>query len=402
MYLPVIQRFLGLMLIPFSLTMLPPMLLSLWYGDGALVPFVLAFLLISLSGLYLWWPVRSVRRELRLRDGFVVVSLFWTVLSFVSALPLMLTEHPHMRLTDAVFESVSGFTTTGATVLVGLDHLPPSINYYRHQLHWLGGMGIVVLALAILPMLGVGGMQLYRAEVPGPTKDKFTPRLAETAKALWYIYLGLTAACALAYWSAGMTPFDAIAHSFATLSTGGFSMHDASIGHFQSPLIEGVSIVLMVLAGANFALHFSAWQSLSLRPYRGDPEFRAYLVFLGSASAITIGYLYLTHTFEDLFSDLHHGLFQVVSTATSTGFITADFSQWPHFLPVLLIFLSFVGGRAGSTAGGIKVMRSLLLLKQGRREVMRLIHPNAQIPVKIGNQMLPERVVDAVWGFFAA
>jgi trk system potassium uptake protein TrkH len=402
MHLFIIQRILGMMLMPFSLTTLPPMLISLWDGDGTLVPFLLAFLLIFLSGLLLWWPVRKLRQELRLRDGFLVVALYWIVLSLAGALPLMLSEEPHLRLTDAVFESVSGFTTTGATVLVGLDALPRSINYYRLQLQWLGGMGIVVLALAVLPMLGIGGLQLYRAEVPGPTKDKFTPRIAETAKILWYLYLALTVLCAVAYWLAGMSAFDAIAHSFATLSTGGFSTHDASFGYFNSPLISTIAALFMVLAGTNFALHFAAWQSFSLRPYRQDPELRAYLLYLLVATLITIGFLYIMHPFQGVGGNLHHGLFQVISAATSTGFTTVDFSKWPSLLPLLLLFIAFIGGCAGSTSGGIKVVRCLLLLKQGMREVLRLIHPKAQIPVKLGAAGVPDRIVDAVWGFFAA
>ncbi|RMD71286.1 MAG: potassium transporter [Gammaproteobacteria bacterium] len=402
MQFAVIQRILGLLLLPFSLTMLPPLGISLLYGDGVVLPFLLAFFIILSGGLILWWPVRGFHRDLRLRDGFVVVTMFWAVLGITGALPLMLAEHPHMPFTDAVFESVSGLTTTGATVLTGIDALPPSILFYRQELQWLGGMGIIVLALAVLPMLGVGGMQLYRAEMPGPTKDKLTPRIAETAKALWYIYLALTVACALAYWFAGMSGFDAITHSFATLSTGGFSTHDASMGYFESPLIEMIAVVFMLLAGVNFSLHFVAWHSFSVKPYFRDPEFRTYLFVLGGASLVTIAYLYLTGTFLEVTEDIHHGLFQVVSIATSTGFTTANFSAWPDFLPVLLIFISFIGGCAGSTAGGMKVIRFLLLFKQGVREVIRLIHPNAQVPIKVGPFTLNERLVDSVWGFFAA
>jgi len=298
---------------------------------------------------------------------------------------------------------MSGLTTTGATVITGLDDLPRSILFYRQQLQWLGGMGIIVLAVAIMPMLGVGGMQLYRAETPGPMKDtKLTPRITETAKALWYIYLGLTVACATAYWLAGMSGFDAITHSFSTVSIGGFSTHDQSMGYFGSSTIELVAVFFMLLAGMNFALHFVAWRSFSLRPYLQDSEVRAYLGVLAIVIVITVYYLYLSDTFASLGDAVHNGLFQVVSIGTTTGFTTAEYFIWPGFLPVLLLFISFIGGCAGSTGGGMKVIRFVLLIKQGRRELMRLIHPNAQLPVKVGKKVMSDRVVSAVWGFFAA
>jgi trk system potassium uptake protein len=403
MQLTTIQRILGLLMMVFSTTMLPPVLVSWWYDDGAMTPFLIGFALVLVAGFLFWLPVRGMRRELRVRDGFVVVVMFWSVLGLVGALPFYLSEQPMMSFTDAVFESMSGLTTTGATVLVGLDHLPPSILFYRQELQWLGGMGIVVLAVAVMPMLGVGGMQLFRAETPGPMKDnKLTPRITETAKALWNIYLSLTIACALAYWLAGMSGFDAIAHSFSTVAIGGFSTHDASMGYFNSATIEMIAVVFMVLAGMNFALHFMAWRSLSLRPYLADPEVKTYLVILLVVSLVTVSYLYLTRTFATGYEALHHGLFQAVSIGTTTGFTTAEYFAWPGFLPVLLLFASFIGACANSTGGGIKVIRFLLLLKQGLREITRLVHPNAQIPVKVGNKAVPDRVVESVWGFFAA
>ena len=403
MQLKTIQRILGLLLILFSATLLPPVAVSFIYRDGAAAPFLGGFAIVLLVGFLCWWPVRDQRRELRLRDGFLIVVLFWGVLGMVGAVPFMLSDHPHMSLTDSVFESLSGLTTTGATVITGIDDLPRSIQFYRQELQWLGGMGIIVLAVAVLPMLGVGGMQLYRAETPGPMKDsKLTPRITETAKALWYIYLALTVACALAYWGAGMDTFDAIAHSFSTVAIGGFSTHDLSMGYFQSQTIEMVAVVFMLLAGINFALHFTAWRSLSLRPYLADSEVRAYFLLLGSVAAITILALHLTSAFDSLGDAFHHGLFQVVSIGTTTGFTTAAYHHWPVFLPVLLIFMSFVGGCAGSTGGGMKVIRFLLLLKQGWREIVRLVHPAAQIPVKINGKPMPDRVIDSVWGFFAA
>ena len=397
-----IQRFLGLLLMVASLVMLPPLVLSYWLGESSHADFLVTFLGVLLSGIMFWFPVRAQHRELRVRDGFVVVSMFWIVLALVGSLPFALADHPSMSFTDAMFESMSGLTTTGATVITGLDRLPHSILFYRQELQWLGGMGIIVLAVAVLPMLGIGGMQLYRAETPGPIKDnKLTPRITETAKALWYIYLTLTIICALAYWMAGMDVFDAIGHSFSTVAIGGFSTHDLSIGYFQSPTIETVAIVFMLLSGINFSLHFVAWRSLDPLAYFRDSEFLAYITVLGLAAVVTVSYLYLSGTFSRFGDALHHGIFQVVSIGTTAGFTTAAYFHWPGFLPVMLLFISFIGGCAGSTGGGMKVIRFLLLFKQGMREISRLVHPNAKIPVKVGNKAMPERVVEAVWGFFA-
>jgi len=399
----VIQRILGLLLIIFSSTLLPPMLVELIYQNGEIKPFLHAFNAIVLTGFMLYLPVKNKKNELRLRDGFLVVVLLWFVLGLAGGLPLYLSGINDISLTDAMFESISGLTTTGATVIVGLDNLPNSILFYRMELQWLGGMGIIVLAVAVLPMLGVGGMQLYRAETPGPVKDtKLTPRITETAKALWYIYLGLTVSCALAYWVAGMTLFDAISHAFTTVAIGGFSTHDASIGFFNSSTIELIAIVFMLAAGANFALHFVALRNRTFKPYLKDSEFKTYILILSVVSVITVSYLLLNHTFGSPYESVIEGLFHVISIGTTTGFTTAEYYSWPGFLPVLLIYVSFVGGCAGSTGGGMKVIRVLLLLKQGSRELKRLIHPSAQFVVKIGKKPLPDSVIEAVWGFFAA
>lgn len=401
--LPVILRIVGVLLMLFSTTMLPPMLVSVLYDDQMLAPFAVGFVVTLSTGFLLWLPVRNAGQELRRRDGFLVVVLFWTVLGLFGALPLLLADRPDVSFTDAVFESMSGLTTTGATVIVGLDTLPKSILFYRQELQWLGGMGIIVLAVAILPMLGIGGMQLYRAETPGPIKDtKLTPRITETAKALWYIYLGLTIACAGAYWAAGMSLFDAICHSFSTVAIGGFSTHDASIGHFDSALIEMVAVVFMVISGVNFALHFLAFRGRRLGAYWADDEFRAYAQILLVLAAITVVYLWLSPGLGGLGESLHHGIFQAVSIGTTTGFTTAEYASWPGFLPVMLLFASFIGGCAGSTGGGIKVVRFLMLYRQGLRELKRLIHPNAQITVKLGGKSVPDQVVSAIWGFFSA
>jgi trk system potassium uptake protein TrkH len=400
--LTAVQRILGILLMLFSLTMVPPMVLALLYDDGTTVPFLAAFGLILAIGVLFWLPARSTRQELRIRDGFIVVVMFWTVLGVSGSLPLMLSDSPDMSWTDAVFESISGLTTTGATVIVGIDDLPPSIQFYRQQLQWLGGMGIIVLAVAVLPMLGVGGMQLYRAETPGPMKDsKLTPRITETAKALWYVYLGLTLACAAAYWAAGMDLFDAVGHAFSTIAIGGFSTHDASMGYYGSTLIELIAVVFMLLAGVNFALHFVAWRDRSVTAYLKDSEFRLYFSILVVVTVVVTLVLQHTGTYEKWDEAFLKAIFQAVSIGTTTGFTTAEYYTWPGFIEILLLFASVIGGCAGSTGGGIKVIRFLLLIKQGLREITRLIHPNAQIPIRIGDKTIPHRVVEAVWGFFA-
>jgi len=398
----VVQRILGLLLMMFSGTMLPPILVSLIFDDQSWLPFVQGFGLTLLAGFVFWLPVRNAHQDLRLRDGFLVVASFWTVLGTFGAVPLFFADMPTMTLTDAIFESMSGLTTTGATVLTGLDSLPQSVLYYRQQLQWLGGMGIIVLAVAVLPMLGVGGMQLYRAETPGPVKDtKLTPRITETAKALWYVYAAFTILCMISYKLVGMNWFDALCHAFSTVAIGGFSTHDLSIGHFNSTAIDLVAVFFMFAAGINFSLHFFTWRHVQIKHYASDPEFRAYVFMLLTVSFVVIASLYWNGTYTTASDSFINGLFQAVSIATTTGYTTANYAAWPGALPVLLIIASFVGGSAGSTAGGIKVIRCLLIAKQGVREIVRLVHPSAEIPVKLGNAAVPFRVVDAVWGFFS-
>jgi len=402
MQLLVIQRILGLLLVLFSFTMLPPVLIGWIYDDLSLMPFIKGFFLVLIVGAVMWFPVRKRKRELRLREGFLVVVLFWTVLGVSGSAPLMFSPELNITFVDAVFESISGLTTTGATVITGLDDLPKSILFYRQQLQWLGGMGIIVLAVAILPLLGIGGIQLYRAETPGPVKDsKLTPRIKGTAKLLWVIYLTFTVVCALAYYAAGMDAFDAISHSFSTVAIGGFSTHDASMGYFNNHIIELVAVVFMLLSGINFSLHFMAWRSLSLRSYHADSEFRLYGILILVLTVICFSYLYFMHVYGSVSESYYNAMFQVVSIATTTGFTTTDYSHWPGFLPVLLIFASFVGGCAGSTGGGMKVIRILLLFKQGWREVTRLIHPSARIAIKLNRKPVDSDVIQAVWGFFS-
>lgn len=401
MHFAIIAKVLGILLMLFSLTLFPPILVSLWYADGNHLAFFFTFGITFSTGLALWFPVHNHRGDLRTRDGFLVTSLFWIVLGLFGSLPFIFSQDLYLSYTDAMFESLSGLTTTGATVITGLDFLPKSILYYRQQLQWLGGIGIIVLAVAILPMLGIGGIQLYRAETPGPVKDsKLTPRITETAKALFAMYLSLTVACALAYWLAGMSLFDAIGHAYSTVAIGGFSTHDASIGYFDSPAISIICTFFMIVAGINFALHFLGWHDKSLRHYFQDPECRFYFSWIAVGIVITVGYLYFSNTY-DLGPSFLHGSFEFVSVLTTTGFATADFSIWPTFLPFMLFLFAFMGGCAGSTAGGMKAIRVMLIYKQGMREIYRLIHPNAVFPIKIGNSTVNDRILEAVWGFFS-
>jgi trk system potassium uptake protein len=402
MNLLIVQRILGLLLMLFSLTMLPPIGVSLFFNDGNWAPFLDAFGALLVLGFIVWLPVRKKIRELRLRDGFLVVALFWIVLGGAGAVPLLLSRQFEMTFTDAIFEAVSGFTTTGAIIFPSLESLPASVHYYRAQVEWLGGIGIVVLAVALLPMLGVGGMQLLRAETPGPVKDsKLTPRITETAKALWLIYLALTVTCALAYWLAGMSSFDAVLHAFTTVSTGGNSTHDASIGYFDSVTIELIAVVFMFIGGVNFSLHFLAWRHRRVINYLRDPEFKMFARILGASIVLYSILLWLgDHTSSPL-NALRLALFQATAMQTTSGFVTDSFSLWPGALPVILILSAFIGGCAGSTSGGMKVVRWLLMWKQGQREVTQLVHPSAELPVKLGSKPIDVRVINAVWGFFA-
>jgi trk system potassium uptake protein TrkH len=396
-----VQRVIGFLVAISSLMMLPPVLVSWWYRDGTANLFLISAAILLLAGAIVYLPVRNARRELRLRDGFLVVVCSWLTVVLVGALPFVLLISPSISYVDALFESMSGLTTTGATILTRIEELPRAVLYYRQQLQWLGGLGIIVLAVAILPILRVGGMQLYRAEMPGPQKDtKLTPRITETAKALWMIYVGITLACVLAFWLGGMRLFDAIGHAFSTLAIGGFSTHDASFAYWDSPTLEAVAMIFMIIGGINFALHFTAWRHASMQFYFQDPELKAYVFLLLAFTGLVSFVLYLGDTYADLPMAFRYGAFQVVSVLTTTGFTTAPFADWPGFLPTFLIFIAFIGGCAGSTAGGMKVIRVILLYHQALREIRRLIHPNAVIPVRIGRQKTSSEVMDAVWGFF--
>ena len=398
----VIQKIIGALLIVFSITMLPPILVSLIYADQQHLIFIISLLIPLFLGGCLYLPLKDKNDDLSLRDGFLIVALFWFVLSFFGSIPFILSDALPITLTDAIFESVSGLTTTGATILTQIDQLPKSILFYRSQLQWFGGLGIIVLAVAILPLLGVGGMQLYKAETPGPIKDnKMTPRLTQTAKALWYVYLSITSACALSYYFAGMSIFDAICHSFSTVSIGGFSTHDQSFAYFNNSTLELIATFFMIIAGINFTLHFLFWDKKSLSVYFKEHEVVAYSLFLFTLCVFISLSLSYSQGAQYLNAGLTKGIFQAVSFATTTGFTVTDMSSWPSYLPMLLILSSFIGGCAGSTAGGMKVIRWCLVLKQGSREIKRLIHPHAQFPIKLGKKVISNNVIDAVWGFFS-
>lgn len=401
MHYAIIFKVLGMLLMLFSLSMAPPIVVSFIYDDNTAPAFILAFVITFVTGLMAWYPVHQVQQELRTKDGFLITSLFWCVLALFGSLPFLIADAVQLSFVDAVFESLSGLTTTGATIMTGLDNLPKSLLFYRQQLQWLGGIGIIVIAVAILPMLGIGGMQLYRAETPGPVKDsKLTPRITETAKALFLIYLCLTIACTLAYWAADMSFFDAISHAFSTVAIGGFSTHDASIGYFQSPAIMVICMIFMLLSGINFALHFFAWRAKSISHYLRDPECQFYLSMALIGIVIVSAYLAFSGIYP-LDLSLIDGAFELVSIFTTTGYAVTDFSVWPTFLPMLIFMFAFIGGCAGSTGGGLKVIRVLLIIKQGLRELHRLIHPNAVILIKLGSKTVSDRVIEAVWGFLA-
>ena len=400
MHLAFVSRVLGLMLMVFSTSMLVPIIFATIYQENTLPMFFLAFTITMIVGFLSWLPARNMKGEIRIRDGFIITVLFWLVLSTFGALPFALSQETNLSFIDALFESISGLTTTGATVFTNLEDLPKSILYYRQQLQWLGGIGIVVIAVSILPMIGVGGMQIYKAETPGPIKDtKLTPRIAETANALFKIYVFLTVTCAIAYWLAGMTWFDALSHSFSTISIGGFSTYDESLGHFDNNAVLTIASIFMVVSGLNFALHYTAWHARSIKSYISDPEARLFVLVILFGILVTTYFLYTTASMpnEEI---LFVGVFQLISILTTTGFTTTEFHLWPSFLPFFLILLSFFGACAGSTGGGIKMGRILIMSQQVVREIYRLIHPNAVLPIKTKKHKIPERVTDGIWAFF--
>jgi len=394
-----LARVFGLMLMVFSGSFALPLLTAWIMQDGTAGLFAKDLAITFVLGFVIWILAKDHVRELKPKDGFQLVVLAWAGLAGISTLPL-LEQIPGLSFTDAYFETMSGLSTTGATVLSGLDALPPAINLWRHELHWLGGMSIIVMAVAILPILGVGGRQVFMSETPGPMRDsKLTPRIAETAKNLWSIYAGLTLACLLALKLAGMGWFDALCHAFSTLGLGGFSTHDANVRYFDSPAVEGVLIVFMLLAGMNFATHFLAVRNRSLNPYKYDVEAKPYLILiLGSCIGIA-AFLSYQEVYPDFWDALRYAAFNVISIATDCGFSNEDFARWPAFAPLWMFFLACITVCTGSTGGGIKMMRTLILAKQSQAQMFLLTHPTAVHPLKLGKIIVNSNVQLSVLGF---
>ncbi len=391
---------LGLLLVVFSIAYVMPLLTSVIYEDQSMsLDFLLAMVWTAAAGIMMWLLTRRHKSELSIRHGYLLVVTMWTTMPAFATIPLLLSI-PGLSFTEAYFETMSGLTTSGATVLTGLDSLPPAINIWRHELNWLGGLGIIVLAVAVLPLLGVGGRQLFKAETPGPMKDAaLTPRIAETARNLWFVYFMITLICISALKGAGMNWLDAICHAFAVMGLGGFSTHDANVGYFNSPEIEGVLIFFMLIAAMNFSTHFLALRGKSLKIYLHDAEAMATLgLILLSCAGISL-FLWLQGVYPNFLTALRHASFNLVSLATDCGFSSVDFNQWPIFAPLWMLFLGCISASSGSTGGGIKMIRTLILFRQAGREFVKLLHPNAINPMKIGGNVIPNSVVFAVLGF---
>ena len=387
-------------IVAFSFAFLVPTVWA-WFEDDPVDQLIweAGFALTLISGLLLWWLTRRHRRELLARDGFLLVNLVWVVLPAYSALPLYLSV-PDLNWSRAYFEAMSALTATGATALSGLDHLPVSVNVWRCFLQLIGGLGIMLLVVAVLPLLGLGGMQLYKAETPGPMKDtKFTPRISETARGLWGVYFLFSLACLAAYRWAGMSWADAFMHMCTTMGLGGFSAYDASFAHFNSERIEWVAVVFMTLAGISFVRYFVVLRNRSLRPITGDREIRTYLALLVLSTLVVMALLLIHGVYDDPLQALRMSAFHVVSLATTTGYAATDYAQWPVFAPVFLLFLGCFASCAGSTGGGIKMVRMILLIKQARRELVRIIHPRVVNPVTLAGHVVPMSVMTAVFGF---
>jgi len=389
----------GLLLVVFSAAYLMPMVTSWIYHDNTLIDFALAMVVTATAGALMWMLTRRHKGELSIRHGYLLVIGMWTAMPAVATIPLLLVIDG-LSFTDAYFEAMSGITTTGATVLSGLDNLPPAINLWRHEMEWLGGLGIIVLAVAVLPMLGVGGRQLFKAEAPGPMKDRtLTPRIAETARRMWEVYLAFTLACIAALKWAGMSWFDAVCHAFSTMGLGGFSTHDASIGYFNSPLIEFIMIVFMLFAVVNFSTHFIALRHRNFGVYVKDAEAQAAVgLILLSCLGVAV-FLWWNGVYPDFMVALRHASFNVVSIGSSSGFVSVDYGQWPIFAPMWMLFVGCLASSSGSTGGGIKMIRTLILFKQAGREFVKLLHPSAVNPMKIGGQVIPNNIVFSVLGF---
>ena len=392
-----ILNILGFLHLSLSFTMIFPLMVSLIYRDGCAVAFLYSIVITVISGLILFFAFPSEKKELSHRDGFCIVTLGWATVALFGSFPFIFSGSIH-SFTNAYFETMSGFTTTGATICLSVKQLPQSILFWRSFIQWLGGMGIILFSIAILPLLGVGGMELYKAEVPGPTPDKIKPRITETARVLWKVYLLISLTEVILLLAGGMNLFDALCHTFTTLATGGFSTKSISIEYYQSPYLETVFIVFMLLAGINFSLHYRLLLG-NIKGFWKNTELHFFLcVFLISSVLIAINLR--LNFFDSFVPSLRYASFQVASILTTTGYSSNNFGEWPAFSQCLLLLLMFIGGCTGSTGGGIKCFRIMLLLKQGYRELYRMIHPRAVIPVKLAGKSISTGIMEGVWGFF--
>lgn len=397
MNVKLIIRVLGFLSLVEGIAMLLALLVSAIYGEHDITAFIVSSGISAVSGGLILLLTRNASRDIGKREGFIIVSFSWIIFSFFGSLPYIISGSIP-NFTDAFFETISGFTTTGSSILADIESLPHGILFWRSLTQWLGGMGIIVLSLAILPVFGIGGMQLFMAEVPGPTPDKISPRIRQTAKTLWIIYLGFTVVETLLLWMGGMTFYDAICHSFTTMATGGFSTKQASIAHWSSPFIQYVVVIFMFFAGTNFTLSYIAIKG-NFKKVLKDEEFKYYGIFIIGFTLIIFLGLGLTSSFgvEQAFRD---ALFQVVSIITTTGYATSDYLLWPPILTILVFVLFFFGGSAGSTGGGIKIMRIVILFKNSYYELRRMIHPNAVIPVKFNKHSVDSKIVTNILAFF--
>ena len=380
----------------FSLSLLVPLVVSFIFDDGSSNIFITTFLLIFIPSIIAWQLTKKSKEEMGVKEGFVIITLFWIVLSLVGSMPFYLYG---MSFVDSFFESMSGITTTGATVISGLNNMPESVLFYRQLLQWMGGMGLIVLAIAVMPLLGIGGGQLYKTEIPGALSDqKLTPRIKETAQALWLIYLGLTVVCALLYFAFGMSAFDAISHSLSTVSIGGFSTHDESIGYFNSISIEVICMVFMLLSALSYALHYFAVYKKKPLKYFHDSELRFFVSILSIVIGLSLLLSIIVGFDGGSFREI---LFQSVSIVTTTGFVSTDYSSWPTSITFLLLIGAFIGACSGSVGGGIKSWRVLIMINHAKINIMRLVHPSAVVSLKIGSKAVDDKVAESVWGFFS-
>ena len=398
MHFNFIFRFIGILITFLGVSMIAPLVISIIYHDGASRGVFYSILVTTVTGILLMIITKKdPETHLNHRDGVAVVTFGWIAAGLVGAVPFLFTG-AISGITDAYFEAMSGFTTTGATILPDIEDLPNSILMWRSITQWFGGMGIIVLSIAILPFLGIGGMQLYKAEVPSPVVDKLKPRISDTAKILWKVYLLITAAEVIFLFGGGMPLFDAINHSFCTMPTGGFSLKNSSIAHYNSAYFDGIIIVFMLLAGINFSLHYRLIKG-DFKVFGKDPECRFFLILVGVFIVIATFNIYGT-IYESLATAFRYAAFQVTSIITTTGFAIADYEKWPVLTQNLLIVCMFLGGMAGSTGGGLKTLRVILLIKHSYKEIFRIIHPHAVTTVKMGGGAIPSEILSSIWGFF--